>query len=45
MTAPSNARLLAELQSVAIAVRLFGLFRLPEVMRAQEQPQQKDPTQ
>ena len=30
---PSNARLIAELQAVSIAVRLFGLHRLPDVMR------------
>jgi hypothetical protein len=28
----SRARLLAELQAVAIGIRLFGLDRLPEVM-------------
>ena len=29
----SNARLIAELQSVAIAIRIGGLSRLPEMMR------------
>lgn len=29
----SNARLIAELQAVTVAVRLFGLQRLPQVMR------------
>jgi len=28
----SNARLIAELQAVSLATRLFGLDRLPEVM-------------
>ncbi len=28
----SNARLIAELQAVTLAVRMFGLHRLPEVM-------------
>ena len=33
MTAPqSNARLIAELQAATIAIRMFGLSRLPEVM-------------
>jgi|GEM_PF-1269461 len=32
MTAPNNARLIAELQAVALTVRMFGLDRLPEVM-------------
>ena len=29
----SNARLAAELQAVALGIRLVGLARLPEVMR------------
>lgn len=29
----NNARLIAELQAVAIGIRLVGLRRLPEVMR------------
>ena len=33
MTAPqSNARLIAELQAVTLAIRMFGLSRFPEVM-------------
>jgi hypothetical protein len=34
MTAPSNARLIAELQAATLAIRMFGLSRLPEVMVA-----------
>jgi hypothetical protein len=35
MTAPqSNARVIAELQAVSVAIRMFGLSRLPEVMVA-----------
>ncbi len=35
MTAPqSNARVIAELQAVTLAIRMFGLSRLPEVMVA-----------
>jgi hypothetical protein len=34
-TAPqSNARVIAELQAVTLAIRMFGLSRLPEVMAA-----------
>lgn len=32
MTEQSNARLIAELQAVTLATRMFGLERLPEVM-------------
>lgn len=37
-TAPeqSKARLIAELQAATLAIRMFGLSRLPEVMVKQE---------
>ena len=31
---PNNARLIAELQAVAVGIHLVGLDRLPEVMTA-----------
>lgn len=37
----SNARLIAELQAVAIGIRLVGLDRLPEVMAPAPTPQQR----
>lgn len=33
MSAPNNARLVAELQAVTLGINLVGLDRLPEVMR------------
>jgi len=33
---PSNARIIAELQSITIAIHLGGLDRLPEMMRGEE---------